>query len=92
MEAKKETTREIAQKLGAAISEQRKSLKLTQEDLSRFSGCGLDFIYRLENGNPGVRLDKLIDILMVLGLQLTLQQGKQGVVIGLNGVKRNASR
>jgi y4mF family transcriptional regulator len=67
--------------LGLAIRKRRKSLKLTQEELGRFAGCGSLFIHELERGKPTVRLNKLIDVLKILGLQLTLEPGKEGLKI-----------
>ncbi len=64
--------------LGIAVRKQRKSLHLTQEQLGAFAGCGALFIHELEQGKATVRLNKLIDVLKVLGLQLTLEPGKSG--------------
>ncbi len=64
--------------LGAAVRKQRKSLDLTQEQLGQFAGCGALFIHDLEKGKATIRLNKLIDVLKVLGLQMTLEPGKAG--------------
>ncbi|RKH51638.1 helix-turn-helix domain-containing protein [Corallococcus llansteffanensis] len=66
------------QPLAEAVRKQRKALGLTQNNLSVLAGCGPVFIYDLEAGKkPTLRLDKLVDVLEVLGLQLTLEPGKQ---------------
>jgi hypothetical protein len=39
------------------------------------------FIYLLEKGKPTVRLDKLLDVLIVLGLQIKLEVGRAGIEI-----------
>lgn len=70
---------EWATELGAAVRSQRRSLGMTQIELSTLAGCGPVFVYDVERGKPGVRLDKLVDLLEVLGLQLTLELGKQGL-------------
>ena len=62
--------------LGASVRLRRKTLHLTQITLSKLAGCGPDFIYDLEAGKPSLRLDKLLDVLAVLGLQLALAEGK----------------
>lgn len=67
--------------LATAIRKQRKALRLTQWELAKFAGCGVDFIYDLENAKPTIRLDKLMDVLVILGLQLTLEIGKQGLQV-----------
>ncbi|HSP79639.1 MAG TPA: helix-turn-helix domain-containing protein, partial [Myxococcaceae bacterium] len=62
-----------------AVRRQRKALGLSQEQLSELAGCGPVFIYDVESGKPTLRLNKLLDVLVVLGLQLTLEPGKQGL-------------
>jgi HTH-type transcriptional regulator/antitoxin HipB len=62
--------------LGAALRARRKSLGLTQEELCRLAGCGLAFLYELESGKPTVRLDKVLAVLGVLGLELSLAEGR----------------
>jgi y4mF family transcriptional regulator len=64
-------------RLGAALRARRKSLGLTQEDLCRLAGCGLAFLYELEIGKPTVRLDKVLAVLAVLGLELSLAEGRR---------------
>lgn len=62
--------------LGQAVRAERQRLKLTQSALAEFAGCGLTFVNQLERGKPSVRLEKLLDVLEVLGLTLTLGKGK----------------
>jgi y4mF family transcriptional regulator len=68
-----------AAELGAAVRRQRRSLGMTQLEVSTLAGCGPVFVYDVERGKPGLRLDKLVDLLQVLGLQFALQPGKQGL-------------
>ncbi len=72
---------EIIAGLGRAVRGQRKALGLTQKQLGQLAGCGWAFLYLLESGKPTVRLDKVLDVLIVLGLQLRLETGKAGVVV-----------
>jgi len=65
--------------LGRAIRARRKALRLTQIDLSKLAGCGPDFVYDAEAGKTTLRLDKLLDVLGVLGLELVVDQGKNGL-------------
>lgn len=67
------------QHLAQAIRRRRKELRLTQLALSELSGAGLAFLYDLERGKPTVRLDKLLDVLSVLGLELVLTTGKSAL-------------
>jgi HTH-type transcriptional regulator / antitoxin HipB len=67
--------------LGKGIQKQRKSLGLSQAQLATFAGCGKLFIVHAENGKETLRIDKLLDVLKVLGLQLKLQPGKSVVKV-----------
>jgi HTH-type transcriptional regulator / antitoxin HipB len=65
-----------AQALAAALRDRRKALGITQIELARLARCGPDFIYDVESAKPTLRLDKLLDVLEVLGLELVLREGK----------------
>jgi y4mF family transcriptional regulator len=67
---------ELFRSLGQAVRAERQRLKLTQTQLAEFAGCGLTFVNQLERGKPSVRLEKLLDVLEVLGLTLSLAKGK----------------
>lgn len=70
-----------AARLGAAVRRRRRELDLTQERLADLSGCGLAFLYELERGKRSVRLDKVLDVLDVLGLTLRVDEGRGGIEI-----------
>ncbi len=67
--------------LGQAIRAERQRLSLTQTQLAEFAGCGLTFVNQLERGKPSVRLEKLFQVLEVLGLSLTLAKGRELLVV-----------
>lgn len=67
--------------LGEAIARRRKGLGATQRDLAALAGCSEPFLVHLEAGKPTVRLDKLLDVLRTLGLELRLAAGKEGIVV-----------
>lgn len=67
--------------LAQAVRAHRRTLGLTQVELGRFAGCGPDFIYDLEAGKPTIRLNKLLDVLGVLGLELRLVEGRGVLVV-----------
>lgn len=71
-----------AHRLGLAIRRRRKELGLTQQALAELAGCGLAFLYDLERGKPSVRLDKVLDVLDVIGLELRLEEGRGGLEVG----------
>jgi y4mF family transcriptional regulator len=56
--------------VGRKVRDRRKSLGLTQDDLADLARCSPRFVRALEAGKPSVRLDKLRDVLDVLGLEL----------------------
>lgn len=58
--------------LGRQLRERRRSLRLTQDELADLAGCSPRFVRTLEVGKPSVRLDKVLDVLDVLGLDLKL--------------------
>lgn len=59
--------------LGRAIREQRRHLGLKQIDLAGLGGTGNRFIVDLENGKPTVQLQKALDILALLGLEVVVR-------------------
>ena len=61
------------------VRARRRALRLTQAQLARLAGCGTAFLYDVENGKSSLRLDKLLDVLRILGLQLVLGPGQDGL-------------
>ena len=53
------------------IRNRRKKTKLTQIELSDFTGVGLRFIRELEQGKPNLMLDKVNQVLLFFGHTLT---------------------
>ena len=54
---------------------------MTQRDLAALVGCSEPFLVQLEGGKPTVRLDKLLDVLRGLGLELRLAPGQGSIVV-----------
>lgn len=67
--------------LAALARARRERLKLRQEEVADLAGCSERFVHSLENGKSTVRLDKVLDVLEVLGLALRVVPG-HGEVIG----------
>jgi y4mF family transcriptional regulator len=59
--------------LGAVIREQRKRLALKQLDLAGLGNTGNRFIVDLENGKPTVQLQKVLDVMDLLGLEVLVR-------------------
>ena len=83
MDFKQAPLTNASRELGRAIRARRKALRLTQIGLSKLAGCGPDFVYDVEVGKTSLRLDKLLDVLRVLGLELVLDRGKNGLRIAV---------
>lgn len=69
-------TLERATSLGIGVRERREALGLRQAELAELAGCSARFLHTLENGKPTLRLDKVLDVLEVLGLDLVLTSGR----------------
>lgn len=59
--------------LGALIRAQRKRLALKQLDLAGLGNTGNRFIVDLENGKPTVQLQKVLDLMDLLGLEVVVR-------------------
>ena len=53
------------------VRDRRKKAKLTQVELSDFTGVGLRFIRELEQGKPNLMSDKVNQVLLFFGHTLT---------------------
>lgn len=68
--------------LASEVRRRRKQLGLSQEELADLAGCSERFVHTLEAGKPTVRLDKVLDVLRVLGMHLQLRQGMaEGITV-----------
>ena len=59
--------------LGAVIRDQRKRMALKQLDLAGLGNTGNRFIVDLENGKPTVQLQKVLDLMDLLGLEVVVR-------------------
>ncbi|HSW27945.1 MAG TPA: helix-turn-helix transcriptional regulator [Longimicrobiales bacterium] len=62
--------------LGRAVRSRREELGLRQSELADLAGCSERFVHTLERGKPSLRLDKVLDALEVLGLDLLVAPGR----------------
>lgn len=81
---------QAAARLGASVRTRRRSLGLNQAELANLAGVGLAFLYELEHGKPTVRIDKVLAVFAVLGLELYVREGKQ--LLNVDGKLSEASR
>ncbi len=63
------------QTLANAVRQRREALGLSQIEAAELARCSTRFVHMVEAGKPTVRLDKLLDLLQVLGLGLRVQRG-----------------
>ena len=68
------TTETSVTHLADRVRSRRKSLGLRQADLADLAGCGVRFVHMVENGKATLRLDKVLDVLEVLGLELVVRR------------------
>ncbi len=57
--------------IASFLRKRRKELKLTQIELANTTGVGLRFIRELEQGKPNLMLDKINQVLLFFGHNLT---------------------
>jgi len=70
--------------LAEAVRGRRVELDLTQAELADLAGCSQRFVHTVEQGKPTLRLDKLLDVLEVLGLGLSVGPG-DGAITAVGG-------
>ncbi len=58
------------QELGRVVRATRKAARLRQDDAAGAIGVSDVFLGRLENGSPGARLDKVLQVLRELGVDV----------------------
>ena len=63
--------------MAAAIKKARNDELLTQDELASRVEVGRQWVYRLENGEPGVSLGLVLRALNVLGLTLRIDTGEK---------------
>jgi HTH-type transcriptional regulator / antitoxin HipB len=61
-------------RLAREVSARRRMLGLRQAELAELAGTSARFVYDVERGKPSLRLDKLIDLLDILGLEIILSR------------------
>lgn len=66
------------QALGTTLRERRAALALNQVDVAELAGCSTRFVHAAEAGKATLRLDKLVAVLDVLGLDLLVRLSAAG--------------
>lgn len=78
LDVRDEAAEEVARltSLAGAVRQRRSELGLRQAEVAELSGCSQRFVHTVEQGKPSLRLDKLLDVLEVLGLGLAVVPGR----------------
>ncbi len=71
--------------MAEAVRKRRTALDLRQSDLADLAGCSTRFVHTVEQGKERLRLDKLLDVLEVLGLGLMVVPGHGEVEVSMDG-------
>ncbi|MBQ3291127.1 MAG: helix-turn-helix transcriptional regulator [Mogibacterium sp.] len=58
--------------IGKAIRVRRKELGYTQAFLAEYAGVSASFLSELENGKETVQINKLMDVMSLLGMDLCI--------------------
>jgi y4mF family transcriptional regulator len=58
------------QSLGQAIRDRRRELGYTQAFLASYAGVSASFLSELENGKETVQINKMMDVLSLLGMDI----------------------
>lgn len=69
--------------LGEAVRQRRHELGLRQTELADLAGCSQRFVHTVEHGKPSLRLDKVLDLLEVLGLALLVVPGRGRIAVAV---------
>lgn len=68
--------------LSQVIRARRQELGLRQAEVADLAGCSQRFLHTVEQGKASLRLDKVLDVLEVLGLGLEVVPGRGSITVG----------
>jgi y4mF family transcriptional regulator len=64
----------LVRQLGELIRAARKRQRMTQEDVSGLAGLGNRFVIDPERGKETIQMQKALDVMRLLGLELIVQK------------------
>ena len=67
------TVRTVSE-LGSLVQSVRKEQGLTQVDISGLAGLGMRFLVDLEKGKQTIQMQKVLDVLTQLGLEVVIRK------------------
>lgn len=76
MTSKIESAKRIrsSEELGKLVQQTRRDQSLLQSDIAGLAGTGNRFIVDLERGKPTLQLQKVLDVLDLMGLEVIIQR------------------
>ena len=63
-----------SEELGKLVQQTRRDQSLLQRDIAGLAGTGNRFIVDLERGKPTLQLQKVLDVLDLMGLEVIIQR------------------
>ena len=60
--------------IGALVAAERKRQGLTQTQLAGFCNVGITFVSNLENGKGTAEIDKVLNVVLALGFDVTVSR------------------
>jgi len=63
--------------LAETVRQRRRDLGLRQAEVADLAGCSVRFVHTVEHGKTSLRLDKVLDVLAVLGLGLVVVRDRK---------------
>lgn len=70
MHSKLDRTAGVAEQIGQIALRERERLDLRQDEVALAAGVSTRVVHQIENGKPTSRLDSLVPVLDVLGIEL----------------------
>jgi len=77
--------------IGNLVRAARQAENLRQDDAAGAIGVSDVFLWKLEKGGPGVRLDKLLQVFKAMGIQLSAEVSDNTVLCYQKLLERKAS-
>lgn len=78
--AKLDSAGRVAAQIGEAVRAARRSAGLRQDEVALAAGVSTRAIHQIEHGKPTSRLDSVVPVLEVLGIELTVSGPGQALV------------
>lgn len=73
-------TLKTPEEIGTLVRAVRQAESLRQDDAAGAIGVSDVFLWKLEKGSPGIRLDKLLQVFQALGIRLSAEVSDSAVL------------